>query len=89
MKYNPDKKYLIYFDAQVGHSSTFDCRIIGLLEGKYADDDCPSGKVYCVTYADPLCDTIHSVWVSKDDNPVLIEITEDEWELYKIFLKEE
>lgn len=87
MKYDPDKKYLIYFDTQIGSRSELYCRIIGLFEGKYGDDDCPSSKVYCVTYVDPLCNTIHSVWASKDDNPVFIEITEDEWELYKQFLK--
>ena len=63
--------------------------MIGLLGGKYEDIDCPSGKVYSVSYVDPLCNTIHCVWVSNDDNPVMIEITEDEWDLYKHFLKED
>lgn len=89
VEYNPDKFYLIEFDTQVGEHGEYNLRMLGLLLGKYGEDDCSSGKVYSVSYSDPLTNTIESPWVSKEDNIELIEVSKSDWEYYNIMLTPE
>lgn len=74
------------FDTQVGEHGEYNLRILGLVHGKYAEDDCPSGKVYSVSYSDSLTNVIESIWVSKEDNIKLIEIDKHSYDYYNIML---
>jgi len=86
INYDESKKYLIEFDTQVGERGEYNLRIIGVLHGKFGDDDCPSGKVWSVSYVDPLLGVYESIWVSSEDNPKLIEISEESHEYYEIMI---
>ena len=87
--YIEGKLYFATFDMQIGQRGLWDSRVIGLVEGKYGEMDCPSGKALCVTYADSLTGTIESCWVCNEDNVVLHEVSEDEYTMTKIMLSEE
>lgn len=84
-----NKYYLVSFNHQTGQQGLYDVRLVGLIHKQYAPLDCPSGKSLSVSFCDPLGEGVQSIWVSDMDDCQLIEVSEDEYWLYDMYLKEE
>jgi hypothetical protein len=73
------KYYLVEFDHFVGSYVEYVVRTLGVVHKKFAELDCPSCKSLSVSYFDALEGSCWSGWVCAEDNPKLIEVSEDEY----------